>query len=106
MHRRNAEMRKGADMENQFMTYKGYPLVRTDNEIFFGYMCDPYVIRMVIEKQQEENGVAVSRKVRLYQMSTDEKLNPIEAIVKSSERESLYDALDVAVTWLERANKN
>ncbi len=105
MRRRNAEMRKGADMENQFMTYKGYPLVRTDNELYLGYMCDEYVVWMQVEKKQTEGDISVAQKVRLYQMSTDDKLSPIDAIVKTSERDSLYDALDVAVTWLERANK-
>ena len=99
-------MRKGTDMENQFMTYKGYPLVRTENELYLGYMSDEYVVWMQLEQQQEEGGIAISQKVRLYQMSTDDKLDPIEAICKSTERTSLYDALDVAVTWLERANKH
>lgn len=92
-------------MENQFMTYKGYPLVRKGNDIYYGYMSDDYVVMMQVEKQTEMDGIAVSQKIRLYQMSTDEKLNPIEAIVKSSERDSLYEALDVAVAWLQRANK-
>ncbi len=90
-------------MEN-FMTYKGYPLVRKGNDMYFGYMSDDYVVMLQADKQQDTDGIAVAQKVRLYQMSTDEKLNPIEAIVKTSERDSLYDALDVAVTWLERAN--
>ena len=38
-------------------------------------------------------------------MSTDENLDPIEAIVKNGERDNLYDALDMAVTWLEKKNK-
>ncbi len=92
-------------MENQFMTYKGYPLVRKGNDIYYGYMSDDFVVMMQVEKQTEMDGIAVSQKIRLYQMSTDEKLNPIEAIVKSSERDSLYEALDVAVAWLQRANK-
>lgn len=91
-------------MEKQFMTYKGYPLVRKGNEIYFGWMCDDYVVWMQIEKSEKTDDIAVSQKIRLYQMSTDDKLSPIEAIVKTSERDTLYDALDVAAAWLERAN--
>ncbi len=91
-------------METQFMTYKGYPLVRNGNEIYFGYMCDEYVIRMMIEDAQEQNGVAVSSSIMVYQMATDPTVDPSKIIVKNSRRKSLYDALDVAVTWLERAN--
>ena len=88
-----------------FMTYKGYPLVRKGNDLYFGFMNEPYVIMLQADNMTELNGVAIAQKVRFYQMSTDEKLNPIEAIVKSGERDSLYDALDVASTWLKRANE-
>ena len=88
----------------EFMMYKGYPLVRKGNDIYYGYMSEPYVIWLQAENQKEEKGVMLSQKVRFYQMKTDENLNPIEAIVKNGERETLYDALDVAATWLKRAN--
>lgn len=94
-------------MENQFMTYKGYPLVRKGDDIYFGYMCDPYVVWMQVErKQKDETGISVSQKVRLCQMSTDDTLNPQDRVKKQAERDSLFDALNVALTWLERANKN
>ena len=89
----------------QFMHYKGYPLVRKGDDMYFGFMSDPYVVMLQAEQTAEEQGIRVATKVRFYQMSTKEGLNPIEAIVKSGERESLYDALDVAATWLDRANK-
>ena len=88
-----------------FITYKGYPLVRKGNDIYLGFMNDPYVVWLQAESPKEVSGVAVSQKVRFYQMSTDEKLSPIEAIVKNGERGTLYDALDVAATWLKRANE-
>ncbi len=93
-------------MEKQFMTYKGYPLVRKGDDIYFGFMCDPYVVWMQVEKKETDaSGIAVAQKVRLFQMSTDESLNPLARVSKQAERDSLYEALDVALTWLERANK-
>lgn len=89
-----------------FMTYKGYPLVRKGNELYLGFMNEPYVIWLQTENPTEVNGVSVSQKVRLYQMSTDEKLSPLDAIVKNAERPTLYDALNVGATWLKRANEN
>ena len=47
----------------------------------------------------------VASKIKIYLMRTDEKLNPMEAIVKTGERESLYDALDLAKAWLDRAER-
>ena len=83
-----------------YITYKGYPLVRKGNDIYLGFMNDPFVVWLQAEDPKEVNGVQISQKVRFYQMKTDENLNPIEAIVKNGERPTLYDALDVAATWL------
>ena len=47
----------------------------------------------------------MASKIKIYLMRTDEKLNPMEAIVKTGERESLYDALDLAKAWLDRAER-
>jgi len=38
-------------------------------------------------------------------MSTVLTLSPVEAITKTSEKESLYEALDLANAWLSRATK-
>jgi hypothetical protein len=38
----------------------------------------------------------------VYKVSTDEKLSLMEAIVRSGEKTSLYDALDLAIAWLKR----
>lgn len=87
-----------------FMTYKGYPLVRSGDDLYFGYMSEPHVVMLQAEGKKEVEGIAVSEKVRFYLMSTDQSLDPIQAIVRTSERESLYEALEVATTWLERSN--
>ncbi len=88
----------------EFMTYKGYPLVRKGNDLYYGFMSEDYVIMLQTEQVKDVDGIGVSQKVKFYQMSTDDKLNPVEAIVRNGERSSLYEALDVAYTWLERAN--
>ena len=31
-------------MNDKFFMYKGYPLVRKGNELYYGYMSDPFVI--------------------------------------------------------------
>lgn len=92
-------------MQQEYFMYKGYPLVRNGNEIYYGYMSEPYVAWLQILHQNLQDGLEVADKVRVYQMSTDEKLNPMERIANKADRTSLYDALDVAFTWLERANK-
>ena len=93
-------------MSAKFNTYKGYPLVRNGNDIYYGYMSDPYVIFIQILDTTEESGEKVTSKVRVVQMDTNEP-NPLKAFVKNTEREcGLYEALDIANVWLEKALKN
>lgn len=93
-------------MSAKFNTYKGYPLVRSGNDIYYGFMSDPYVIFIQILDTKEENGEKVTSKVRVVQMDTNEP-NPLKAFVKNTEREcGLYEALDIASVWLEKALKN
>lgn len=87
-----------------YFTYKDYPLVRKQNEIYYGRMADDYVVWMQILQTKKEQGLNLATKVKLYLMSTDQKLNPMEAVSKTGERESLYEALDLAAAWLDRAN--
>ncbi len=94
----NEEIAKDA----KFLSYKGYPLVRNKDQIYYGNMNDKYVIWMQITEKTKVGDLDVASKVKIYKMATDEKLNPIEAIVKQSEKNSLYEALDIAYAWLSR----
>ena len=86
-------------MNDNFLMYKGYPLVRKGNEIYYGYMADPYVIWIQILETKDD----AASKVRVIQMST-ETADPMKAFVKNAEREcGLYEALDIAKVWLDKA---
>ena len=92
-------------MSSNFFTYKGYPLVRHDNVIYYGNMWDEYVVMLQILKKTQVKDLEVASKIKVYQMSTDLTLPPNKAITKSSEKDSLYEALDLANAWL-RTVKN
>ena len=57
-------------MNQEFFMYRGYPLVRKGNEIYYGYMSEPFVVMMQIVHQQEVNGLKVADKIRVYQIAT------------------------------------
>lgn len=88
-----------------FFMYKGYPLVRNNDTIYYGNMYDEYVIMLNIIEKKKIGNLEVASKIKIYQMSTDEKINPVERVVKSSEKDGLYEALDLANVWLERSFK-
>ncbi|MBQ7966243.1 MAG: hypothetical protein IJ331_09205 [Ruminococcus sp.] len=91
--------------EKEFSTYKGKPLVRCGDELYYGSMEDRFVIRMQIKSKKEVNGLQVADKVTIQLLCTDPDLSPRKQLVKSSEKSGLYLALDIADVWLERALK-
>lgn len=91
------------ELDKQFFCYKGKPLVRSGNSIYYGSMLDDYVVMMQVKSSKEANGIKLADKVDVKLMKTDTSLNPMEAITKSTEKGSLYQALDIADIWLTRA---
>ena len=88
-----------------FLYYKNKPLVKCGNTIYYGNMADDYVIMMQVLSQKEWNNQNICGKISVKLIMTDETKNPLERIVKSSEKEGLYPALDIASVWLEDALK-
>ncbi|MDL2215908.1 hypothetical protein LJB77_02485 [Ruminococcaceae bacterium OttesenSCG-928-N02] len=86
------------------LTYKGHPLVRNKNEIYFGSMSDHFVVFMQILSTKEAEGETVADKIHLTLLSTDTSLPPRERMVKQSDKNGLYNALDFAAIWLASAN--
>ena len=90
-------------MNDKFFMYKGYPLVRKGNELCYGYMSDPFVIWIQIIDTNDDKS---AKKVRVVQMATKVD-DPMKAFVKNTEKEcGLYEALDIANVWLEKALGN
>lgn len=94
-----------ADKQSSFLTYKGKPLVRKGNTIYYGNMSDPFVICLSIGSAHEVHGVKIADKVTVQLLNTDPTVNPLEAIVKRTEKNGLWAAVDIASIWLERALK-
>ena len=92
-----------AKKDKEFSTYKGRPLVRCGDEIYYGNMEEPYVIRMQIKSKKEQNGIEIADKVAIQLMATDPYISPRKQLVKSSEKKGLFLAMDIADIWLNRA---
>lgn len=85
------------------LEYKGHPLQRKDNIIYYGSFADKYVIQLQILATKKVKDMDVASKVSVQLQLTDASIKSRDRVVKKSEKESLYDAMDVAVVWLERA---
>lgn len=91
--------------QEQFLEYKGRPLVRCGKTIYYGSMSDPFVICLNILDSEDVKDLKVSGKVVIQLINTDPDVSPKEKIVKKSEKSGLFNALDLGAVWLERALK-
>lgn len=91
--------------DNEFLEYKGKPLVRCGKTIYYGSMADPYVVCLNIQSEKKLKDITVSDKVIIQLLNTDENLSPKDKIIKKSEKQGLFNALDLGAVWLERALK-
>ena len=85
------------------LEYKGHPLRRKDNLIYFGSMADKYIIMLRILDTKKVKDLDVATKVSVQLQLTDPDIKSRDRVVKKSEKESLYAAMDIASVWLERA---
>ena len=88
------------------LTYKGKPLVRKDNELYYGRMTDPYVRYLQILSTKQSGNMQVADKVHLQLLSTDEAKTPEARVARQTTKNGLYNALDIGSIWLQKANEN
>ena len=92
-----------AAKKEEFLTYKGKPLVRCGNTIYYGDPGEKCVVMLQVLTTKTVNDQEVADKVSVLLLSTDEELSMKERILKKSEKVGLYTALDVGAVWLERS---
>ena len=85
------------------LVYKGHPLCRKDNLIYYGSMADKYIIMMQIMDTKKVDDLDVASRVSVQLQLTDPDLKSRDRVVKKTEKDSLYNAMDVASVWLERS---
>ena len=85
------------------LEYKGHPLQRKDNIIYYGSFADKYIIMMQILDTKKVKDLDVATKVSVQLQLTDPSIKSRDRVVKKSEKDSLYASSDVAGVWLQRA---
>ena len=90
-------------IENIPLSYKGHPLRRKDNLIYYGTMAEKYIIMLQVLSTMKVDDLDVATKVSVQLQLTDPDLKSRDRVVKKTERDSLYAAMDVACVWLDRA---
>ena len=96
-----ADVKKG-----EGLVYKNHPLRRIDNLIYYGSMADKYIIMMQVLASKPVQDISVATKVSVQLQLTDPDLKSRDRILKKSEKDSLYAAMDIGSIWLQRALKD
>lgn len=87
-------------MDSKFLSYRGRPLVRCGDEIFYGKSSELQIVFMHIDSKSEDN-IPDKVSVGLINSMAAFKghfFKPLKYSVKSS----LFEALDLASAWLDR----
>ena len=85
------------------LTYKGHPLMRKDNMIYYGSMADKYIVILQVLESKDFQDMSLASKVSVQLQLTDQTVRPKDRVVRKSEKDGFYTALDVGCVWLERA---
>ncbi len=85
------------------LEYKGHPLQRKDNILYYGSFSDKYIVMLQILETKKVKDLDVATKVSIQLQLTDTTVRSRDRIVKSGEKEGLYTAMDFAAVWLDRA---
>jgi len=89
--------------EKNVLMYKGHPLMRKDNLIYYGSMADSHIVMMQIMETKKVNDMDIASRVSVQLQMTDPAAKSRDRVVKKGEKPGLYTALDFGCVWLERA---
>ena len=92
-------------MSQEFLRYKGRPLVRSGDTLYYGSMGDKCVAHLQIKSNKQNHGLNMADKVVIQLISTDETLPLKDRMLNKAERDGLYEALSIASIWMDRHNK-
>lgn len=84
----------------EILRYKGKPLVRRGNMIYYGEPSDKYIILLIISSTKKVGDLDVSTGVTIQ---LQENTQGSDRIIKKAEREGMYAAMDIAEYWLQDA---
>ena len=89
--------------QKNVLMYKGHPLMRKDNMIYYGSMADSHIVMLQVLETKKLGDTDIATRVSVQLQLTDPAVKSRDRVVKKSEKVGLYNAMDVGSVWLERA---
>ncbi len=72
--------------EEKVLTYKGHPLMRKDNLIYYGSMADPYIVMLQVLETKKVGDTDFATRVSVQLQLTDPSARSRDRVAKKSER--------------------
>lgn len=94
---------KATGIQGKYLEYKGQPLVRVEDDIYYGDMSEKYYLFMMIMSYKEiaKFNTQVPDMIMVQIVSTTNA----QDVKKQKIVNGLYEAFDLGTAWLERENR-
>ena len=92
--------------EKTILSYKGRPILWMYIIVFYGSMADSHIVMLQILETKKVGDADVASKVSVELQLTDPNVRARDRIVKKSEKDGFFTALDLGSVWLARALKD
>ncbi|MGL5973122.1 MAG: hypothetical protein ACRCZK_05395 [Oscillospiraceae bacterium] len=93
-------------MKENALNFKGYPLTRFNNQIYYGKMSDKFIAFIQILQTETKSDTSVGNKIFVQLLSTDTTLPPAKRIINQTDKHNILNALEIANVWLQKAIAN
>ena len=80
----------------KYLTYQGHPLICRGNTMIYGNIADTYYVQLTALDMATVEGVEVAGNIQIALMQG-------MRILKTAEREGMFNAMDIAEFWLKDA---
>ena len=89
--------------ENKFLFYKGFPLIRSGNIMFYGTIGDAFAARLTIKETRQIGDAEVPDKIMVQLLPKDLIADADKA--RKGDFTGFYEALNTAHLWITDALK-
>lgn len=85
------------------LEYKGKPLRRSGNDIYYGNFTDSHIVYLQILSFTSVNDEEIADSINVKLLSNNTSLPVASRIIREGTRNGLYNAMEIGAIWLERA---
>lgn len=79
--------------------------MRNGNTIYYGSLANKHIIVIKVLESRDLNDIKTATKLTIELQLNDPDISEMDKVKKSAQRTSLYEAMDIAYIWLQKALK-